>query len=83
MFCEADAEAGAVRLADAGLLAPDLPEGTGDVFLEDGDCEVSASKGSHKVRLRIEDTRLTSEEAREMAYALLAAANYSQEGNRE
>lgn len=26
MFCEADAEAGAVRLADAGLLAPDVPE---------------------------------------------------------
>ena len=26
MYCEADAEAGAVRLDDAGLITPDLPE---------------------------------------------------------
>ena len=88
MFCEADAEAGAVRLADAGLLAPDLPEPNEAGFWHTDNTVTRALPN-----LLVEagfygqgvDTyvKLTPAEAREAAHILLAAANYSEEGNRE
>ena len=78
------------KLEYAGLLAPDLPEPDGDNFLPHG--REWSPGGAHSVWTvpggqvmvkRIGPAGLTPEEAREVAHALLAAANYSQEGNRE
>ena len=77
-------------LAQAGLLAPDLPEANDpSIFVPDGkgwllDDEngpvVWTAPGGLVMVQRIEPGDLTPEEAREVAHALLAAANYS-EGN--
>lgn len=94
MYCEADAEAGAVRLADAGLLAPDLPEPDESMtFVPDGKGwlpggphgpSVWTAPGGHIAVQRIEPGDLTPDEARGVAHALLAAANYSEgKGNQE
>lgn len=76
-------------LADAGLLAPDLPEPRIDI----GEWQEWGHKHGNKVTLHngmvtviIPDDisrDLTREEAQELAAWLNAAANYSQEGNRE
>ena len=69
-------------LADAGLIAPDLPEPKlyGELA-EFGDEEVFAARGTRKVRIYIYDARMISEEARKLALMLLAAANYAEEKN--
>ena len=82
----------AQALADAGLLAPDLPEPdkTG-ILVQDArwwllggpdDPSVWAAPDSPVMVQRIEPGELTPDEAREVAHALLAAADYS-EGNQE
>ena len=79
-------------LADAGLLAPDLPEANEANFVPDGKewlpggphgPNIWTAPDSTVMVQRIEPGDLTPEEAREVANALYAAANYSQEGNRE
>lgn len=75
-------------LADAGLLAPDLPEpnDTG-IFVPDGKGwlpggqhgpSIWTAPGGRVMVQRIEPGDLTPEEAREVAHAMLAAANYSE-----
>lgn len=76
-------------LAKAGLLAPDLPEPNDPgIFVPDGKGwipggphgpSVWTAPGSPIMVQRIEPGDLTPEEARGVAYALLAAANYSEE----
>ena len=76
------------RLADAGLLAPDLPEPNDpNVFVPNGKGwlpggpygpSVWTAPGGTVMVQRIEPGDLTPEEAREIAHALLAAANYSE-----
>ena len=72
-FCEFDAESGAQRLADAGLLAPDLPEPNevGD-YLEQIWGTVRAGDGYVSFST---PTVLDHIGARFFAHALLAAAN--------
>lgn len=79
-------------LADAGLLAPDVPKPDEADFVPGGKGwlpggphgpSVWTAPDSTVMVQRIEPGDLTPEEAREVAHALLAAANYSQEGNRE
>lgn len=79
-------------LADAGLLAPDLPEASKANFVPDGKewlpggphgPSIWTAPDSTVMVQRLEPGDLTPEEAREVAHALLAAANYSEEGNRE
>lgn len=93
MFCEYDAEAAVERLADAGLLVPDLPAPDDydygaiwdQVFAyqegpdwRDTKGFVAANAGA--VEVVGNDTHIhTPDEARELAYALLAAANYSED----
>lgn len=69
----------AQALKDTGLLAPDLPEPElyGELA-EFGDEEVFAARGTSKVRIYIDDARMSSESARELALMLLAAANYAE-----
>lgn len=71
-------------LEAAGLLMPDLPEPElyGELA-EFGDEEVTAARGTSKVRIYIDDSRMSSESARELALMLLAAADYAEkeEGN--
>lgn len=79
-------------LADAGLITPDLPEPDESMtFVPDGKGwlpggphgpSVWTAPGGHIAVQRIEPGDLTPKEAREVAHALLAAADYS-EGNRE
>lgn len=77
------------RLDNAGLLAPDLPEpnDTG-IFVPGGKGwlpggpygpSVWTAPGGTVMVQRIEPGDLTPEEAREVAHALLAAANYSED----
>lgn len=82
----------AERLADAGLLTPDLPEPDEANFVPHGKGwlpggphgpSVWTAPDSRIMVQRIEPGDLTPEEAREVANALYAAANYSQEGNQE
>lgn len=76
-------------LTDAGLIAPDLPEPRIDLggWQEWGHKHgnrVTLENGMVTVEIPDDISRdLTPAEAREVAHALLAAANYSQEGNRE
>lgn len=79
-------------LADAGRLAPDLPEANEANFVPDGKewlpggphgPNIWTAPDSTVMVQRIEPGDLTPEEAREVAHALLAAATYSEEGNRE
>lgn len=79
-------------LADAGLLAPDLPEANEANFVPDGKewlpggphgPNIWTAPDSTVMVQRIEPGDLTPEEAREVANSLYAAANYSEEGNRE
>ena len=79
----------AERLADAGLLAPDLPEpndsaifvpnGKGWLPAEPGGPVVCATPGGLIMVQRIEPGDLAPDEARQVAYTLLAAANYSED----
>lgn len=79
----------AQALADAGLLAPDLPEPNDEsIFVPNGKGwlfgglygpSVRTAPDSRIMVQRIEPGDLTPEEAREVAYALLAAANYAEE----
>ncbi|EEI77686.1 Uncharacterised protein [Corynebacterium striatum] len=76
-------------LAEAGLLAPDLPEPNDPgIFVPDGKGwipggshgpSVWTAPGSPIMVQRIEPGDLTSDEARKLAYALLAAADYAEE----
>lgn len=80
-------------LTDTGLIAPDLPDPDESmIFVPEGRGWLPSGKngpsvwtapGGRIMVQRIEPGDLTPEEAREVAHALLAAANYSQEGNRE
>lgn len=89
MFCEYDAETAAERLAEAGLLAPDLPEPNDPaIFVPNGkgwlpcgpdDPSVWTAPDSVIIVQRIEPGNLTPNEARQVAYALLAAADYAEE----
>ena len=88
-FCEFNAESGAERLADAGLLAPDLPEPTvykdgaevewdtprGYVNVENGVIEVAYRH--HAAPSVAANTLIVDDRdaARGIGYALLAAAN--------
>ena len=73
------ATAAAKELHDQGLLMPDLPEPNpyGELA-EFGDEKVIAARGTSKVRIYIDDARMSSESARELALMLLAAANYAE-----
>lgn len=90
MYCEADADAGAARLADAGLLAPDLPEPQEHggkpvwplpdpddwaVSLHDGWMQLSDERGV----IFTASTKL----ARDLGHIFLAASNHAEEGNNE
>ncbi|HCG2982325.1 hypothetical protein ACL1CN_10390 [Corynebacterium striatum] len=76
-------------LAEAGLLAPELPEPNDPgIFVPDGKGwipggshgpSVWTAPGSQIMVQRIEPGDLTPDEARGVAHALLAAANYSEE----
>lgn len=78
------------RLAGAGLLAPDLPEPNDHrVFVPRGQKwalggefgpSVWTAPNLQVMVQHIEPGKLTPNEARQVAYALLAAANYSEEG---
>ena len=79
-------------LADAGLIAPDLPEANEANFVPDGKGwlpggphgpSVWTAPDSTVMVQRLEPGDLTPEEARGIAHALLAASDYSEEGNRE
>ena len=69
----------AQALKDTWLLAPDLPEPKlyGELA-EFGDEEVFAVRGTSKVRIYIDDARMSSESARAFALMLIAAADYSE-----
>lgn len=76
----------AERLADAGLLAPALPEPASSGWVVETPLVGKVALGvGAKVALlpqgtKFQETHITPTAARELAYALLAAANYS-EGN--
>lgn len=79
-------------LTDAGLIAPDLPQPDEANFVPDGKGwlpggphgpSIWTASDSRIMVQRLEPGDLTPAEAREVAYALLAAANYSEEGNAE
>lgn len=79
-------------LADAGLIAPDLPEANEANFVPDGKGwlpggphgpSIWTAPDSIVMVQRIEPGDLTPQTAREQAALLLAAANHSEEGNRE
>lgn len=87
MYCEADAEAGAVRLDDAGLITPDLtePQRRGQQLvwpLQNHGWEVIAADGYVKLTdaygaILVIDRKT----ARDLGHIFLAAAN--PEGNQE
>lgn len=90
-FCEYDAQTGAQLLADAGLLAPDLPEPSrsmtpnGKVWYLSGPIGDIRRMGEDIVAFGL-DCRsqpfrlvLTEAEAETIAHALLAAANYAED----
>mgnify|MGYP006995033306 CR=1 FL=1 len=79
-------------LADEGLLAPDLPEPDEADFVPGGKGwlpggphgpSIWTAPDSTVMVQRIEPGDLTPAEARKVAHALLAAANYTEEGNQE
>ena len=81
-------EEAARRLDDAGVLAPDLPEPNDpDIFVTQGKGwlpggaygpSVWTAPGSMVMVQRVEPGDLTPEEARALAYAILAAADYAE-----
>lgn len=85
MYCEADAEAGAVRLADAGLITPDLPkpDAHGDWELAGG-VTVTADDGEIIITEPLTDEHTMicwygqPHNARELADALTAAAQHAE-----
>ena len=87
--CIREAKDAAKDIAEAGLLTPDLPEANDldisapdeKLWLPCGPTGPSAwARPGGRVRVRrIEPGDLTPDEARGVAYALLAAANYSEE----
>lgn len=87
--CVREAKDAAKDIAEAGLLAIDLPEPNDPgIFVPDGKGwipggphgpSVWTAPGSPIMVQRIEPGDLTPDEARGVAYALLAAANYSEE----
>lgn len=91
MYCEADAEAGAVLLADAGLLAPDLPEpapltaANGNPVWRADNTLIVTRYPDGEIGMMItpeQEARYTPQAARDQAALLLAAANYA-EGSQE
>lgn len=72
------------RLADAGLLAPDLPEPTSSGWVVNTKLvrEVTLGVGAKVALLphgiEFQETHITPTEARELALALLAAANHAE-----
>ena len=82
-----EAERLANALADAGLLAPDLPEANdagiivpgGKGWLPQGltGPSVWTAPGGRVMVQRVEPGDLTPKEARDFAYTVLAAANYA------
>lgn len=79
-------------LADAGLLTPDLPEPDEADFVPGGKGwlpggphgpSIWTAPDSRIMVQRLEPGDLTPDEAREVAHALLAAANYAEEGNQK
>ena len=86
MFCEYNAETAADMLADAGLLAPDLPEPRIDIdeWQEWGHKHgpsVALENGKITVYIPDDISRdLTPDEARELAEWLNAAANEAKRG---
>ena len=73
--CEIMADA----LEAAGLLMPDLPEPElYEELAKFGDEEVFAACGTGKVRIYIDDARMSSESARELALMILAACEYAE-----
>lgn len=89
-FCEFDAESGAERLADAGLLAPDLPEpltaaNGNPVWRADNTLMVTRYPDG-EIRMLVgmgKEARYTPETARVQAALLLAAAKEEPEAHRE
>lgn len=87
MYCEADAEAGAVRLADAGLITPDLPEpqrrGQELVWpLQNQGWEVTTTGEYVKLTAQyVAILVIDRKTARELGHIFLAATN--PEGNQE
>ena len=85
--CDDQARELAQALAGAGLLAPDLPEqseSTGRYAewraLDDAQETVIWTVPSGPVMVQnVEPGNLTTQQARKVAYALLAAANYAEE----
>ena len=75
----ADNEAYVTALEAAGLLMPDLPEPElYEELAEFGDEEVFAACGTGKVRIYIDDARMSGESARELALMVLAACEYAE-----
>lgn len=75
----------AQALAHDGYLMPDLPEPTRWKQNEEPEweaCDTTVSPAGHTGRVIVEDSdgrwRASAEEIRDLAYALLAAANYSE-----
>ena len=90
-YCEADAEAGAERLADAGLLAPELPAPAATsandtpVWRADGTLTV-ARYPDGEIGMLVgagQEARYTPETARTQAALLLAAAKEETEAHRD
>lgn len=86
--CKADTDDAARALADAGLLAPELPEpndhsvfapaGRGWLLNDENGPVVWTAPGGTVMVQRVEPGDLTPDDARDLAYALLAAANYAE-----
>ncbi len=77
-------------LADAGLLAPDLPApltaANGNPVWRADDTLMVTRYPDGEIRMLLnpeQEACYTPDEAREAAHILLAAATYSEEGNRE
>lgn len=70
-------------LADANLLAPDLPEPSpgeeGALEWSDGEIWIEDDEAAVYIDVTKSFSRMTPNEARRLAHALLAAANYSEE----
>lgn len=75
----------AQALADEGLLMPDLPEPTRWKQNEEPEwdaCDTTVSPAGHGGRIIVEDSdgrwKASAEDIRDLAYALLAAADYAE-----
>ena len=69
---------------DSDLLMPDLPEPElYEGLAEFGDEEVFAACGTGKVRIYVDDARMSSESARELALMILAACECAEKEGME